>query len=644
MFYCAWDLDVAHMNGGHCLLAFGPHSGLFYIVALFSQTLTMTSFGRVLWHPLLQLCQIQCHGFGMGYKQLCIHALTAPTDQDYACVDTAHFLTELCGTTLQVLLPLSVIMYAHALSLESCTGFSSILRAVPAPVMEYYTPEAPEPKRSWDQRPTLPRRRPSMTAASASPDEGQSIIRRPLPRLRRRDPLPRLKTLKASSLLRLRKLQTRLRDATSKGRRGPRKPLPRLRAGPGYGLSQELQDALPDVPTGSHLVELIIQGRPVQFWDVSNFPVPADQPMDTDDEIPGDANQGLYGIFPTRVLGRVSGDDIRDTKSPVPTALRYAPKKRKAGKKSTGTPKTTATSSSAKAKPHPARKVPKKARGSTRESLVTTPAAVTPPASEPPRPRTPQLRAAKCKAAATSGMAKASSPVSSSEDADSQRRLMNARCAELLEAQRAALRRRVELRKEAIRAASAKAKAASTSDGGENGVEEAHDETMNPLSGDGDRGGATDGDVQPGTELTSGQPSLPSAYTKCAVLLGLFLYALFTCCSLALPVYFQVMLEIAEVSFYVTLAGTLMYWFCSIIRWMARLIMRQLQRRISDFTASSVTPWLSYTPCFLDWQQVWSCVILLFPFWSDLFATQTTLLLFFVIGLLNSANHTQFIL
>ncbi|CAE7245974.1 unnamed protein product [Symbiodinium sp. KB8] len=221
--------------------------------------------------------------------------------------------------------------------------------------------------------------------------------------------------------------------------------------------------------------------------------------MDTDDETPGDADQGLYGVFPTRVLGRVSGDDTRVTKSSV---LRLA--LRHAGKKSIGALRTTATSSSAKAMPHPARKVPKKARGSIRESLGTTPAVVTPPASEPPQLHPPQLRAAKCKAAATSGMAKTSSPATSSDNAENQRRLMNARCAELLEAQRAAFRRKVELRKEAIRAAFAKAKAAPTFDGGENGVEDAYDDTMHPSSGDRARGGATDGDVQPGTEFTSG--------------------------------------------------------------------------------------------------------------------------------------------
>ena len=121
------------------------------------------------------------------------------------------------------------------------------------------------------------------------------MTRQPLPRLRRRDPLPRLKHLKASSLLRLRKLQARLRDA-----KGQKKPLPRLRGG--HGLPQEMVEALPDVPAGSHLVELTIQGRPIQFWDVSTFPVPADQPMDTDDETPGDAAQGLYGVFPRGCL------------------------------------------------------------------------------------------------------------------------------------------------------------------------------------------------------------------------------------------------------------------------------------------------------------------------------------------------------
>ena len=107
------------------------------------------------------------------------------------------FLTELLEANLQALPPFFVIMYAYTLLLESCIVFSSILLAVPALVMEHYTQEAPERKRSWDQRPTLPRRRPLRTEAFTLAADGQPVTRRPLPRPRRRDPLPRLKNLNA---------------------------------------------------------------------------------------------------------------------------------------------------------------------------------------------------------------------------------------------------------------------------------------------------------------------------------------------------------------------------------------------------------------------------------------------------------------
>ncbi|OLP83770.1 hypothetical protein AK812_SmicGene35417 [Symbiodinium microadriaticum] len=198
-----------------------------------------------------------------------------------------------------------------------------------------------------------------------------------------------LKTsLKKSSILRLRKLQARLRKAG-----GRREPLPRLRGG--HGLPQELQDSMKDVPVGSHLVELDIQG--LRLWDISSLSVPADQPMDTDDEVEGDAHQGLYGHFPTKVLGYVPGDDKKKTVRKPPQALRYESKKKKAGRRKVAAHATTAavSSSTPKARPKAACKPPSKARGSIRESLMATPAA-----SSNAKP--PALRVAKSKAAATS--------------------------------------------------------------------------------------------------------------------------------------------------------------------------------------------------------------------------------------------------
>ena len=113
-------------------------------------------------------------------------------------------------------------------------------------------------------------------------------------------------------------------------------------------------------------------------------------------------------------------------------------------------------------------------------------------------------------------MAKAAQPSSTSGDAESQRQVMNARCAALLEAQRAAFRRRVELRKEAILAATAKAKAAGTLPTHE--VSAAAGDRDDPMrSSTGAELPAND--VQNATDSHPGPSSLPRAYTKCALLL-----------------------------------------------------------------------------------------------------------------------------
>ena len=117
---------------------------------------------------------------------------------------------------------------------------------------------------------------------------------------------------------------------------------------------------------------------------------------------------------------------------------------------------------------------------------------------------------------ARTSVAKAAQPSSTSGDAESQRQVMNARCAALLEAQRAAFRRRVELRKEAILAATAKAKAAGTLPTHE--VSAAAGDRDDPMrSSTGAELPAND--VQNATDSHPGPSSLPRAYTKCALLL-----------------------------------------------------------------------------------------------------------------------------
>ena len=327
--------------------------------------------------------------------------------------------------------------------------------------MDDYTREHPEPKKSWDMRPALPRRRYSREvddlhtpAAAAS-----SSTRDPLPRLRTRAPLPRLKTtLKQTSRLRLRRLQHKLKEA-----RSARNPLPRLRHGRDASSKDDMEVDEMEVPAGSRPISMQIQGRWVEMWDISSLPIPPDQPRDEDDEIEGAPGQDTRGHFPMRFHDQPSA-----APGPAPSgsrlrALGRQPKKRKCVKKpaaKTGVDATTSTT--IRPRPKSARKPPAKARGSIRESLK-----VDDPGQRPVA--VPLLRKAKCKAASTATSAKSTrqsvgttKPTSSGcENDDQHHKLMETRKAELLEAQRAAFSRRVELRRQAILAATAKA--ASTS-------------------------------------------------------------------------------------------------------------------------------------------------------------------------------------
>ena len=443
-------------------------------------------------------------------------------------------------------------------SFKSFSSCSALVPVAPVLLMERYTPESPEPKRSWDQRPSLPRRRPVEISSSPAVE-----TRQPLPRLRLRAPLPRLKHVKASSLLRLKKLQARLRKAKDQ-----KEPLPRLRGG--HRLSRRMVEALPDVPTGSHLVELTIQGRPVQFWDISDFPVPADQPMDSDDETPGDVNQGLHGIYPTKVLGRVTGDDTRSKKRSIPRALRQVPMKKRDGKKSAGTAPAAAASSGAKDRSSSTRKLPKKAKGSIRESLKA-PGALASTGSASSRPHAPKLRAAKSKAAASSGArGKDVAPSSSTAeehgdnpDPETQRRIMNERCAALLEAQRAAFRRRVEQRREAIKAATAKARAAPDLSATEPTLEATSEDVGAAISADAGTHDVPMVDVQPDANEISGQSSLPSAYMKGVILAGLSAVSALIICRYCCSELAQVMAPFFWTSSCTSWASILIYLCCS---------------------------------------------------------------------------------
>ena len=136
---------------------------------------------------------------------------------------------------------------------------------------------------------------------------------------------------------------------------------------------------------------------------------------------------------------------------------------------------------------------------------------------------------------------------------------------------------------------------------------EVRDEPMTPSRDVRDHGGATEGDVQPDTEVT------------CSALIGLSLYTFFICCSLALVVRSQVMLAIAMVFLYMLLAGALMHLLCRIIRWLVWQITRQLQWCISAFSSFSVALWSSCMHCLLaDWEPVWSCSTLSLHSGADL--------------------------
>ena len=382
-------------------------------------------------HPFrwLQMCLAYAVGVGMQFSLF-------STEHDLSCARWHH---------------------AASCIYTSKSELSLYFSSIASLAMDGYTSEHPEPKKSWDRRPALPRRRSrrevddlQTPVAAAS-----SSTRDPLPRLRIRAPLPRLKTtLKQTSRLRLRRLQHKLKEA-----RSARNPLPRLRHGRDASSKEDMEVDEMEVPAGSRPISMQIQGRWVELWDISSLPIPPDQPRDEDDEIEGAPGQDTRGHFPMRFH-----DQPLATPGPAPSgsrlrALGCRPKKRKCVKKpaaKTGVDATTSTT--IRPRPKSARKPPAKARGSIRESLK-----VDDPGQRPVV--VPQLRKAKCKAASAATSAKSTrmsagtpKPTSSGcEHDDQHHKLMETRKAELLEAQRAAFSRRVELRRQAILAATAKA-------------------------------------------------------------------------------------------------------------------------------------------------------------------------------------------
>ena len=278
--YCVRFLALAsHLGHLYALLLADPSGPGRPFTPLGTPWTALTLVGPDLWNASV-LTLLKHIAFAYHQQRLLLCALLCYEAQADLYDDFTHKSHGVQCTALHAVIHMHIPFFTVLV----CTVLPAL--AVCASLMERYTPDNPEPKRSWDQRPVLPRRRPPQAPASSSTGDEQAA-RQPLPRLRRRAPLPRLKTsLKKSSILRLRKLQARLRKAG-----GRREPLPRLRGG--HGLPQELQDSMKDVPVGSHLVELDIQG--LRLWDISSLSVPADQPMDTDDEVEGDAHQGLYG-------------------------------------------------------------------------------------------------------------------------------------------------------------------------------------------------------------------------------------------------------------------------------------------------------------------------------------------------------------
>ncbi|CAE7416768.1 unnamed protein product [Symbiodinium microadriaticum] len=266
-------------------------------------------------------------------------------------------------------------------------------------------------------------------------------------------PLPRLRQGRKVPLLRLRRLQAHLKK-TKEGRQ----PLPRLR-----GTSSRGDDHPDDleIPRGSRLVRMKIQGKEVQLFDISRHPLPTDMVGDTEDENMEVGYAPPYeSCFPMTTLGVVA-EDV----------------KMQSSKRSS----TQMDNSSIRTPTVPLR--PRKARGSIRESLRLTPGATAPgptvstaagstDAAKKPkaRPKIKAARTAKCKprpdncgtdAAGASPVDGRGVSTRSGVDNDEHADVMESRKQELLALQRAAWQRRIALRREAIQAATAKAKATS---------------------------------------------------------------------------------------------------------------------------------------------------------------------------------------
>ncbi|CAE7196993.1 unnamed protein product [Symbiodinium microadriaticum] len=227
-----------------------------------------------------------------------------------------------------------------------------------------------------------------------------------------------------------------------------------------YDAGDDHPDDL-EIPRGSRLVRMKIQGKEVQLFDISRHPLPPDMVGDTEDENMEVGYAPPYeSYFPMTTLGVVA-EDV----------------KMQSSKRSS----TQMDDSSVRTSTAPLR--PCKARGSIRESLRLTPGATAPgltvsttarstDAAKKPkaRPKIKAARTAKCKPrpANRGSDAPGASPVDggvvstrSGVDNDEHAGVMESRKQELLALQRAAWQRRIALRREAIQAATAKAKATS---------------------------------------------------------------------------------------------------------------------------------------------------------------------------------------
>ena len=187
---------------------------------------------------------------------------------------------------------------------------------------------------------------------------------------------------------------------------------------------------------------------------------------------------------------------------------------------------------------------------------------------------------------------------------------MNERCAALLEAQREGFRRRVEQRREAIKVATAKARAAHDPPVNEALPTEAAEDDHAALSVDAGTHGEPTANVQPDEADTSGQPSLPLAYMKCVNLPGLSIFLIFFLCRCG---YFA----LSQFKFIWTptctsRAGILMYLLCSTMQLLVLMTIGFMHRctSASGFLHESVRPLIVQLP--RAWKRIWSYIFSLF--------------------------------